>query len=325
MEVRLAKDYNEVEACIIQACSIFHSPSTKESYKNFLWHKTPGFHPGRVILLTDNRKIFGFLRVIPQKIHFPGKLVHSAALSSIAILPEYRGQGLSNMLMTKSLDLCRNEGFDFAHLIARKAVDHYYCKFGFLGISSYEKLYLQSAFLGDTSELRVEKIHDRWLKFCSEAYDFSYAQCVGKMVRSGKFWQYSKERLDLMPGLHWSVVTRNSVPLAYLIYDNVTIHELGMSPDLQDYKCIFGIDNFGSIRTLNIPFTHSIYRLFDTSVDYRQEQRKCLFGGHMMCDLNYKGSNELKEIEIHFLNTHQISIANQKVGEVLNFSFLDQL
>ena len=69
-----------------------------------------------------------------------GQILKVAGLSSICIDPNFQGYGFGKELMERSIIYLDQRGYDLSFLIARRAVDRFYTKFGYFGASSYQSL-----------------------------------------------------------------------------------------------------------------------------------------------------------------------------------------
>lgn len=73
--------------------------------------------------------------LIERALPLRDKILRAVFISSISIAEKVRGQGLSYFLMEAAIEASRVRGIDVAMLIARRAVDGFYTRFGFWGLS----------------------------------------------------------------------------------------------------------------------------------------------------------------------------------------------
>ena len=96
-------------------------------------------------MMTCIQSCIGVVRIVPQIFLFSGERYKSAVISAVSIHPDYRGMGLSKILIDYAINEITDRKFDFSHLIARRAVDHYYNKFDFFVLFLIRKLLLRSS------------------------------------------------------------------------------------------------------------------------------------------------------------------------------------
>lgn len=330
MIVRFARDESEVDQCLSMACSIFKNTNTHEAYKDLLWKKAPGFNSCNVIVLEYNSEIIGCLRFQPLDLFFNGGYNNSVVLSSILIKENYRKLGFSNLLMKESLNLLKNNGFKFAYLVARRALDSYYNKFGFLGVSSYDSVSLKLPRFLNNKKYSVRPACVLDLIVCEESYKHSYKECNGHTRRNSDFWKYSFDRLAFIKSVNINIVEDSNIPIGYYIQDTNRILEIGFKSDEE----LVSLEFFGSFLSqfetliIDLPFNHMLTRQMDHTLDMTSSSRRCLFGGHMLCDLDTVQDLELQDLEKRFMTEYRISILGGDKGDrSLNFNlpYLDQL
>jgi len=321
-EVRFAKDQTEVNQCLKWAKETFHGTPELEDYKDSLWLDVPHLNLKHLIVITSDSKLVGFVRVIPTLMLMPQGYVRSACLTSVVILPSARGKGLSSIMMNEVMILLKKEGFEFSHLIARKAVDHFYNKFGFLGLSSYEKIFIKANKM-ESGQFSVRPMTNDGLSSCQRFYDLSYSQSFGHVKRDREFWDYSFKRLSLLPGVGFNGIYSDSELIGYYIANASGVLELGIDPSVSNqFLSVLPVEN--GLITLDIPYVHVLNSIISDDMDVSFRSRRCLFGGHMMCDLNHSHLNTLKSLEDHFKRLG-VDIMGMDNSKNFNINFLDQI
>jgi hypothetical protein len=111
----------------------------------------------------------------------------------------------------------------------------------------------------------------------------------------------------------------------YLAHRNNHILELGYLPGTS-YEDIlpFLPANEDSSLTLELPHVHHFFQMLPQTLDVIFENRECLYGGHMACDLSHR-IKDLSELKAHFERSFGISIGGQRKGKGFNLPFFDQL
>ena len=289
MIVRKATTLDEVKSAQKIALKYFRSVEDElcnNSLKDVLWFEFPNFSADHIIIATIDDLIVGLVRIVPLTFDFNGCLIRSAGLSSVCLEESVRGKGLSKQLMNEALAILESDGYDTSHLIARRALDHYYTKFGFVGGSSYQKaLFIHSATHSTYSPIFIkERINaEVWDGDCSW-FNHSYKDLLGRPVRSSGYWKYLMKRVPLFNRRVLDVYEGNN-RVAYLIMDQSTIYELGLSKDFVHFESLLieltknhGPINF--VAHLEHPFIQKL--LGCRNADITLSARKCSFGGHMV-------------------------------------------
>ena len=126
-------------------------------YKEFLWEE-PDF-PGQdhiIIMATNSGDVVGTIRLLPRKLYRNVDEFICAGITSVCIDKRYRGNGYSYEIMNATLEQARILGYEIVALFARRALDHYYPKFGRWGLSSYNRLTILQSSL---SAIKVDKLN----------------------------------------------------------------------------------------------------------------------------------------------------------------------
>jgi predicted N-acetyltransferase YhbS len=142
-DVRPARSDAEAHEAYALALSIFGETAAMDAYRDYktaLWFDDPAYAPENVIVARSGGAICGVSRIVPRTLYRRGQAYAMAGISSVCVAPALRGRGLSRTLIEHTLERCRARGFDFAFLVARRAADHYYTRFGFRGIASYSRV-----------------------------------------------------------------------------------------------------------------------------------------------------------------------------------------
>ena len=155
----LASSDEDVDAAFRLAVSVFGPSSGIDHYDRYkfsLWRDDPSFALDNFVLArTYEGSVCGLVRIVPRKVFRGEQAFVVAGISSVCLSPQQRGKGISVALMEHALECCRQRGFDFSFLFARRAADHYYTRFGFQGISSYNQLKVRCSNLDSNSRFEA--------------------------------------------------------------------------------------------------------------------------------------------------------------------------
>lgn len=337
MIIRPAESDSEVKKAFEVASKIFESRENcdEEALKKTVWFEGASLLPESLILCVENEKICGLLRLIP--VTFPrGAIQYEAVcMSSIGLLSEVRGRGYSRHLMEESIQICQKRGFDFAYLIARRAVDHYYPRFGFVGASSYEAVLLQPPSQYESpksSEFTVEGrfVEDEMGSY-QEAYESSYSNCFGRAKRSNPDWKFIYKRVQVLRDYEFKTLQVKGQTLGYLIQKGnevleVSCLERGRAHWVEWFKQ-------SGVEKVHIPREHSLRGSFRNE-DVTFTSRSCLYGGHMIRILNSESvKTKRKALDSGLQEEEGLSDVESLLGirigagvnQAFNLSFPEQL
>lgn len=301
-EVRLSAGKTETKNALQLAVQVFsHAGSDRARIeKASQWYRDPSFDHSNLVLAVAGKRVVGVVRLVPRVIHRGLEQFKAAGISSVCVDPEYRGRGLSILLMERALGIARERGFDLSFLIARRALDHYYVRFGFAGVSSYERI---SAAVSAADEAKKD-VEFRPLKsdlidFCLAAYDREYSACFGRVTRSREQW-FAIIRSLRARGLTAASIWCQGQPVGYVIRQDSTICEVAMTnewslPDLVTTLAASQIMK-ASDDWIQIPSAHAIVRR-SVRHDIRILRRSCPYGGHMVKVLNPEAMLERERVQ----------------------------
>lgn len=133
--IRAAKSMQEVVNAYAVAANIFLHKKNSQSrgMKAHILKIDKVKYPADVIVALDNGKIIGMLRITERKNYFFGTLLRSAGITSVCVLPKYRGRGIGSALINMALRQIKEDDFSLSVVIARRAADGFYAQYGYVG------------------------------------------------------------------------------------------------------------------------------------------------------------------------------------------------
>ena len=329
LSFRCAVSESEVNAALSLCKEVFHNSALPEndSYKDLLWRRDPEFAPENLFLALDQERVIGSIRLVPRKFHSDSGLLRAGCLSSVCVHPEYRGQGVSRPLNELVIRSMRERGYDLAYLIARRAVDGYYNRFGFWGLASYQNVTLRKRNDRAGREWEFDRkstFSDADLPIVSELYQLSYSGCFGQTHRTPADWQHLAERLRFLPieVLTWRTA---GVLRSYALVEGAKVLELGCHADAELGSITSAWRQMPDETNWDIPHDHGLWRSISSvdlvNFDLRWLSRSCVYGGHMFRDLRETATDLLSQANA--LDALVPGLRNR--GRALNISFPDQL
>lgn len=295
LTVAPARGQQDAEAAQKLALSIFAPASDLPAYAEYkaaLWFEDPAYVPENVIVARSGGEICGVTRIVPRTMFRADEAYEMAGISSVCVSPVMQGRGVSRELLAHTLERCRERGFDFAFLVARRAADHYYTRFGFWGIASYSRvsIRLPDSTPSGTVLLGEPDTHD--IPFYRAVHEACYAGTFGRIARTDAGWRFMLQRCRYL-GLRVASFSSNSRKVGYAIFGETAVHELAYTCDAPVGALLHALGHVLSVTapvklltlTLALPPEH---RLFADAygLDMTLSLRECTYGGHMARVLN---------------------------------------
>ena len=289
----IARSDNERKAALGLAAASFSQPdllleTAIHRKANFLYEH-PGFRETSVVVVCDKSDtVVASAFLISSEMPAGKHLLQSVFISSVSVAEKSRGQGLSVLLMESAIRATTDLGAHIAIVIARRAVDDYYTRFGFWGVSQYSKVELELATLPPdkhpVQSVLIMPVTKQDLGLCSTLYDANYNNLFGHCLRKPEKWEYILNKLSYL-GLQFDLVLINDNLAGYVVHDGAgEFHEIGavssdtfFSPRLFFAACANGSKSV----TLHIPATHPFLSRLE-GADVSLTLRECPYGGHMV-------------------------------------------
>lgn len=289
----IARSDSERKAALELAAASFSQPDapleeTIHRKANFL-HQHPGFGETSVIVVCDKSDaVVGSAFLINSEMPAGKRLLNSVFISSVSVAEKSRGQGLSVLLMESAIRAATERGADIAIVIARRAVDGYYTRFGFWGVSQYSKVMLELATLpsdkNPVQSVLLKPITRQDLGLCATLYAANYNNLFGHCLRKPEMWEYVLNKLPYM-GLRFDLALIDGELAGYVVHDGAgNFHEIGVvssdtffSPRMFFAACAPGCKSV----TLHIHATHPFLSRLE-GADVSLTLRECPYGGHMV-------------------------------------------
>jgi predicted N-acetyltransferase YhbS len=306
LQFEVAQSESDYQAAHALAASVFAGQTTMDhysTYKGFLWETESGNVVENTVLAKNQKgQVVGLVRILPRTIYRASEPLAVAGISSVCLESAYRGQGLSAPLLASALDVCKKRGFDVALLFARRALDHYYSKFGFWGLSSYNKQTIQwDSRFGSASRIEFSQPDNNLLQVYRDAYDASYALSFGRVKRDLDDWIFLLRKLEYFPGMVFSTMLLDGNPIGYTVRSGTTVHELAYThlPSVVDLMSgLQASDAFApDSLTFEVPPQHQLLQ-DSAGFDVTSSARECRHGGHMIAVLDHIRAMALMETRL---------------------------
>jgi predicted acetyltransferase len=337
MYIGCARSPLEVESAIALAAETFRSNeenTTALETKNFLMSAGKNLSSKDIVVITNNdHNVIGTCFLIDRLFSRMGVQLKGTFLSSICIASSMKGKGLSRLLMNFAITECEDRSSDFAILIARRAVDHFYNKFGFWGISTYSKITFEIGGVSNTqNDTVIECADESHLPSIQEMHTIAYASLNGYCARSLVIWRHILWKAK-WHGSSFLVFKVKGKTVGYVIHTGTEVHEIAAIADYQylELLIVLGKKITARIFTIHASQHHPIIgKLRD--LDFSICSRQCLYGGHMVRLISEKKLLEItrqtlisnfREKDQKFIDFNSKSFSIKLNDRGLEFCFLE--
>ena len=269
----------------LNALRIFNKHALDKKTKLEAWNcsKSNQF----IIYLKSKNTLIGMMRVIKRKIFLKKKFYNVACLTSIGIFAKFRGKGYSKMLLKKSNNILKKK-FEISFLIARKKLDHFYDKFGFMGNSEFCSLRINLSNKKIKSDVSSKKITN-FTNIIKRNYKNTNNKKNGYFHRSAQDWKLIEKKVNNENYLI-KEFKYNKKYVGHIIHKDNTIFEYSFETKYLKYFSIILQKNFKKFIIIKNPCIKLINHL-KNEVKINLSKRFCTYGGHM---INPYDKKELK-------------------------------
>lgn len=242
---------------------------------NWIYNKRKQFF----LILKNNKKTVGIMRVIKKKMFYNSKYIKVACLTDIGIRKIFRKRGYAKILLNKSLNLLSTE-FDAALLIARKKLDFFYGKFGFLGNTEFVEMKINLK----NKNIKKNKIMLKKSNFNEvnkKLYNQTFSKKNGFLFRDKYDWDFLKIKIKHKKLKFLSIYNNYKKEIGYIVYKKNEILEYAFDKKYIEvfYKAIQ--QKFRGVLIIKNPTKYMVdnFQLYN---EISILKRFCLYGGHMV-------------------------------------------
>lgn len=323
VEIRPVKNSTELDQAFSLSTSVFsnHNSSSDMRLKDLAWGIGASLKYEDVIVVINDLKVLGVCRICPCFMTYEQEIFKVAGLSSICILDSQREKGLGRNLMEYVIKLIDKRGYDFAYLIARRAVDHFYRKFGFFGASSYPRVRLLiPKELSPPVGLKIRNFELQNYDTYNLLYQNSYRFSFGASIREKEFWKKVETRLKLQPNLKFKEFVDGDMVVGYTVDLDKKVIEMGVR-DKSIHKIIelYFWNQRDNVRfEMLLPHSHNSLNYID-QYDTEFYSRRCLYGGHMLRWSNLEFTKKMP------ISVGARSFSSKKFQPQFSIGYLDEV
>ena len=241
METVYKKNLSDIEKKQIFSILVKNFKIQKKNISNF---KKIIFqdHTRKFILHKIDNKIVGVLCTNSRKMNFYGIPLKVLGMSYMAIQKDYQKYFISENLRNKLFEISKKN--DLIVGFARRAMDNYWYRYGFLGFDSYNKIILEPSDLNIFSDKKFQicKIDIKKFSKMSLILKKEINNSYGLFLRNKNLLSYYK-LLMKHKNLNLYITKLNKLILGYFIIDNNNIYEI-YSNNIDDITFLFSIKKF---------------------------------------------------------------------------------
>lgn len=307
--VRTADEFNQAIRLAVKsfpARGLIQSVDIEE--REFFLRGHPGLQVEATTVVVDTTKGVVAAAFLAESTIFRGnQRIPSIFISSVCVDHSERGKGYSVALMHSALSVCAEMNALIAIVIARRAVDHFYNRFGFHGIAQYSrvKVSLQApSFLAEDDGL-LRPVQEGDLDACAELYRHVHQRLFGPCVRDRRMWAYIFKKASFL-NVRLEVFEISGRVHGYLVFDTQgNVYEVAFSKASAGaamLSALSSILNMDDTITIHVSPKHPVVSLF-SGLDVSLTTRECAYGGHMACVVDKTALTRLLEERVACLAT----------------------
>ena len=287
MYVGRAQTPKDLIAALELATRIFHPADclTKEAIEDKKHLMSPLeaiSHNDAVILKNDAGRISGVCFLVDREFYRNKRKVKGTFLTAICIEESSRGRGLSRMLMNATIAECERRGADFAILIARRSVDHFYNQFSFWGLSQYGRVDVRLAGKLPATDYLISPATTEDLEAVSRQHETTYSDLYGSCVRPLDYWKHMLWRTEKQRRTFVTFRRQDRI-FGYVIFSGSHLHEIASAPDVSCLELLEELGRKYSLREASVKCSRDHPLIGELChVEFSITQRQCHYGGHMV-------------------------------------------
>ena len=199
IEIRAAESDREVDAAYELAARVFGPDYfTARDMKTRIRLLEPVRRFSDVIVAASGGEVVGFVRIVDRAVRLGGKTLTVGGITSVCLRPDFRGQGYGRAIMEEALEASKGRGDALSIAFARRAVDGFYPRLGYLGLGCHPELVAAIApgAFPLAREVRIEPgLEAGRLDLYAAAYVDSYDRLALSFDRDGDWWTKVELRL----------------------------------------------------------------------------------------------------------------------------------
>lgn len=292
MYIGCARNSNDVERALLLAAKTFRANETVDAavdVKRHLMSPERGICKQDVVVIANEEdEVAGTCFLIDRPFFRSGNKLKGTFLSSICIAEKSRGMGYSAPLMNHAIAECERRGSAFSILIARRAVDRFYNRFNFWGLSQYSKIHINLKEIPASSNfLTIYPVTEDDLTSVNSLYESTYSPLLGACERSVEYWRHVLWKTEKQ-NIAFVVFRMRGAICGYAMFSGSEVYEVASKSEVPCLDLLHHVGKVYSLTNISLdgsPLHRIVHEL--CSFDFSVANRQCIYGGHMVRIVNH--------------------------------------
>jgi predicted N-acetyltransferase YhbS len=123
----------ELDAAIRRALCLGFPADAAVFARTRKWH---GSSPAYSVVIRNGEEVLAHVGVVDRRVRFGGREVRAAGIQNVLVLPQHRGQHLSDLVMQVAQEEAARRGFDCGLLFCVPTLASLYARMGWLALAS---------------------------------------------------------------------------------------------------------------------------------------------------------------------------------------------
>jgi GNAT superfamily N-acetyltransferase len=239
LDVRPAATLAEVDAAYELAARVFGPDYfTAAATKVRLRALDPVRRPDEAIVVLSDGEVVGFVRLVARAVWLGGDALVVGGVTSVCVHPRLQKLGYGRLVMEEALAVSRARGDVLSIAFARRAVDGFYPRLGYLGIGCHPELTVpvtartgaRAIAITITSGLDPE---------ASAAYQTAYRATYGTLplafAREAVWWpSFARRMQDRLPPVDFRTVRSQGAVVGYFVVQGSRVIEAAATESAAD-------------------------------------------------------------------------------------------
>lgn len=176
--------YRHIEPSELESWAKLCEEGFNGDWKYFVRHyvNDPYADPEGVFVADDDGKLASSVRVFTREVYIRGEKVKMGGIGEVTTLKEYRGQGISTVLLRKAVEYMESRGLNISFLFT--GTNHHYAHVGWFTVP---RRYLHIALDGSPSPLKLRRACDEDIPLLASLHQKFAPSFSGSVVRDEEY------------------------------------------------------------------------------------------------------------------------------------------
>ncbi|HXG54478.1 MAG TPA: GNAT family N-acetyltransferase [Vicinamibacterales bacterium] len=230
-EVRAARTEGEVAQAYEVATRVF-GPNYHESRatKDRMLRLEPPTDLRDLLVAVAGDEVVGVLRIVDRDVELGSGVARVGGITTGAVRPDFRRSGCGWKLFEASIERSRERGDLLSIGFARRAMDGYYPRLGYVGLGGHVKnTYTVPSAQGDNPAI-VTAFDPELIGAYGAAYDNTYGGLTMRFMRTTSWWASLRDRSPWLRADGFVTVMVEDTPAGYYVEHGGTVMEAAWLP-----------------------------------------------------------------------------------------------